>query len=420
MNAVSIKNMSKCYKIYNSPLKRLAEMALPGRELHRKLWALRDINLEVPVGQSLGIIGRNGSGKTTLLKVLMGISRQTTGEAEINGRVAALLELGAGFHPEFTGRENVFMNCAMMGMSRKEAESKLDEVIDFSELRDFIDMPVKMYSSGMYVRLGFSVATCLDPDILIVDEALSVGDEDFVHKCQVRFREHLEKKKTLLFVSHNLGIVRVLAERVVLLDEGRIIADDEPDKVANLYLERIHEDASRRTGKQRMENASRRGTGKVRITDITLHAADGREENVFRTGEPFELRMRYKILEPTVRPHFGVLFCRNDGTVLMQQFQIMTKLYTHKWDSVKEMLDKHPERHPGDSGSITMRIEKFPLMPGNYFINARVEEVKGTWNLVEEVYRARKFKVLKCFGDFSGQFYVPATWEDEPDTPGQG
>ncbi|MFH1550073.1 MAG: ABC transporter ATP-binding protein [Planctomycetota bacterium] len=420
MNAVSMKNLSKCYKIYNSPLKRLAELALPGRELHRKLWALRDIDLEVPVGQSLGIIGRNGSGKTTLLKVLMGISRQTTGEAEINGRVAALLELGAGFHPEFTGRENVFMNCAMMGMSRREAESKLDEVIEFSELRDFIDMPVKMYSSGMYVRLGFSVAMCLEPDILIVDEALSVGDEDFVNKCQVRFREHLEKKKTLLFVSHNLGIVRVMAERVVLLDEGRIIADDEPDKVADLYLERIHDDARRRTGKQRMELSSRRGNGKVRIMDVTLHAGDGREENVFRTGEPFEVRMRYEILEPTSRPHFAFVFCRNDGTVLMQQFQIMTKLFTREWNSVKELLDEHPERHPGDSGSITMRIEKFPLMPGNYFVNARVNEVKGTWNLVEEVYRAREFKVTKCFGDFSGQFYVPAAWKDEPDAPRHG
>ncbi len=416
MNAVNIKNLSKCYKIYKSPLKRLAEMALPGRELHRKLWALRDIDLVVPVGQSLGIIGRNGSGKTTLLKVLMGISRQTSGEAEINGRVAALLELGAGFHPEFTGRENVFMNCAMMGMSRREAESKLDEVIEFSELQDYIDMPVKMYSSGMYLRLGFSVATCVDPDILIVDEALSVGDEDFVNKCQVRFREHLERKKTLLFVSHDLGIVRARAERVILLDEGRVIADDEPDKVADLYLERIHEDARRRSGKKRTEFTSRRGSGKIRITEVSLHDGDGREESVFLTGAPFELRMKYEVLEPTAGPHFAVVFCRNDGTLLMQQFQIMTKLFARERSSVKKLLSEQPERYPGDSGSVTMRIEKFPFMPGNYFLNTCVYEVKGTGNLVEEVYRAREFKVPKGVADLIGQFYVPAVWRDVPGT----
>ncbi len=277
MNAISVQNLSKYYKIHASPFGKLADITVPWRDFHRKLWALKDVSFDVPAGQALGIIGRNGSGKTTLLKVLMGISRQSSGSANINGRVAALLELGAGFHPEFTGRENVFMNCAMMGMSRKEAEEKLEDIIEFSELGDFIDMPVKMYSSGMYVRLGFSVATSVEPDILIVDEALSVGDEDFVGKCRGRFNALLERNATLIFVSHDLGLVRALSDRVVLLSDGEKIADGEPDKVADLYLERIHKTDSERLGKQGVLKTGRRDDAKVHIDEVTLHNAEGDE-----------------------------------------------------------------------------------------------------------------------------------------------
>ncbi len=414
MNAISLENLSKCYKIYNSPIARVADLAVPWRKFHRELWALKDVNLEVPAGQALGIIGRNGSGKTTLLKMIMGISRQTTGTVDIQGKVAALLELGAGFHPEFTGRENVLMNCAMMGMNRKEAEARLDEIIDFSEIEDFIDIPVKMYSSGMYVRLGFSVATSVDPDILIVDEALSVGDEDFVNKCQGRFREMLARKTTLLFVSHQLGLVRSLADRVILLSEGRIIADGDPDEVSDLYLERIHKADRERLQSRKKEAVKRHRDGKIRLSNVRLLDGDGREECVFPTGQPIEIRMNYEVLEHIASPHFSVSFCRNDGFLLMQHFQIMTKMYSREWDSLKDLIEGNPDREPGDKGEVRMRIDQMPFMPGNYYIVVYALEAKGTWNVVDEIFRACEFSIPKGIADVSGMVYVPAEWKDIP------
>jgi lipopolysaccharide transport system ATP-binding protein len=213
--AISLNNVSKCFKRYARPVDRLKEMLLPNRSYAQEFWALRDISFDVMKGETIGIIGRNGAGKSTLLQMICGTLAPTSGKVQVNGRVAALLELGAGFNPEFTGRENVYMNGAIMGLSRVEVDERFDRVAAFADIKDFIDQPVKTYSSGMYVRLAFASAIHVDPDILIVDEALAVGDMFFQAKCMSRMRTMMESGVTVLFVSHDTSSVKALCQRGV-------------------------------------------------------------------------------------------------------------------------------------------------------------------------------------------------------------
>ncbi len=234
--AIRVNNLSKCYQLYNQPSDRLKQFLWRGRHQYfREFWALRDVSFEVGKGEVLGIIGRNGAGKSTLLQLLCGTLTPTSGNVEVNGRIAALLELGAGFNPEFTGRENVFMSAAILGLSPKEIEQRYEEIVDFSGIRDFIDQPVKTYSSGMYVRLAFSVATSVDPDILIVDEALSVGDGAFSRKSFDRIMALKEAGTTILFCSHSMYQIEVLCQQVLWLEHGQLRMLDKAGKVTSNY-----------------------------------------------------------------------------------------------------------------------------------------------------------------------------------------
>ncbi len=233
--AISLKNVSKCYKRYARPVDRLKEILLPGKSQAQEFWALRDISLEVSKGETLGIIGQNGSGKSTLLQIIARTLTPTTGEVSINGRVSALLELGSGFNPEFTGRQNVFFNGQILGLSKEEIQAKYDEIAAFADIGDFIDQPVKTYSSGMFVRLAFAVAVSVNPDILIVDEALAVGDIYFQQKCFDRIRSLKHRGTTLLFVSHDSGAVHKLCNRALLLETGALVLDAKPRQVIDLY-----------------------------------------------------------------------------------------------------------------------------------------------------------------------------------------
>lgn len=234
--AISLKNISKCYKRYNRPIDRLKEILLPGKSHAQKFWALQDINLEVAQGETLGIIGQNGSGKSTLLHIIDGTVAPTTGEVWVKGRVSALLELGSGFNPEFTGRQNVFFNGQILGLSREEIKTKFDRIAAFADIGDFIDQPVKTYSSGMVVRLAFAVVANTEPKILIVDEALAVGDAKFQARCMKRIRQLKEQGVTILFVSHDSSSVKALCQRVVLLNQGRILEVGYPKDVFNHYI----------------------------------------------------------------------------------------------------------------------------------------------------------------------------------------
>lgn len=236
--SISVNNISKCYQIYDKPSDRLMQMLARGKKQYfREFWALRDISFKVGRGETIGVIGRNGSGKSTLLQMICGTVSPTSGVIQTRGRVAALLELGAGFNTEFSGRENVFLNAAILGVSREEIAEKMEKILRFSELGDFLDQPVKTYSSGMYSRLAFSIAIHVDPDILIVDEALAVGDARFVAKCMRRIKDIQSQGATILFVSHDVGSVRTLCERAIWLDKGCMQDQGDVFPVTGRYME---------------------------------------------------------------------------------------------------------------------------------------------------------------------------------------
>ncbi|MDX8395492.1 MAG: ABC transporter ATP-binding protein, partial [Mariprofundaceae bacterium] len=235
--AIRVKNIGKTYQIYDKPQDRLKQSFWRGRkQYYREFKALDEISFEVKKGESVGIIGRNGSGKSTLLQIICGTLAPTSGTVEINGRVGALLELGSGFNPEFSGKENVYMNASILGLSKKEIDAKYDEIVSFSEIGDFIEQPVKTYSSGMMVRLAFAVQISIQPDILIVDEALSVGDFFFQQKCFNYIRELFSKGVTLLFVSHDMGSVRDLCTRILYLNKGLMLFDGDPVEGIPMYF----------------------------------------------------------------------------------------------------------------------------------------------------------------------------------------
>ncbi|MEA5502225.1 ABC transporter ATP-binding protein [Halotia wernerae UHCC 0503] len=240
--AISLKSVSKCYRRYARPVDRLKEILLPSKIHAQNFWALQDINLDIPKGETLGIIGQNGSGKSTLLQIIAGTLTPTTGQVFVNGRVSALLELGSGFNPEFTGRQNVFFNGQILGLSRVETEAKFDEIAAFAEIGDFIEHPVKTYSSGMVVRLAFAVIANTEPSILIVDEALAVGDTKFQARCMKRIRQLKEQGVTILFVSHDSGSVKMLCNSAVLMNYGKIIEIGDPKEVVNHYIALLSSD----------------------------------------------------------------------------------------------------------------------------------------------------------------------------------
>ena len=283
MTIISVRNLSKTYKLFESQSDRLKEAFNGGRKAyHRKFTALRNINFEVQKGECVGLVGVNGCGKSTLLKAIAGILTPTYGEVHISGRVAALLELGAGFNPEFTGRENVRFQCAIMNIPKLEQERIIRRAVSFANIGDFIDRPVKTYSSGMYVRLAFAVAINVDPDILIIDEALAVGDIGFQNKCMRKIRNFKEDGKTILFVSHDASAVRTLCDRAILINEGAIVLDSHPKEVIDYYNNMI---ALKKGESEQEDLAKRGGNGKIKITNVTLKTSQGVISDTFAVGE---------------------------------------------------------------------------------------------------------------------------------------
>ena len=265
--AIVAENVSKMFRISHDPVRSLKERLVTiGRRQYTDFHALSPLSFSFDQGETIGILGHNGSGKSTLLKCIAGILRPTTGTIAVRGRLASLLELGAGFHPELTGRENVFINAAFLGISRKEIGKRFDEIIDFAELGQFIDEPVKHYSSGMYVRLGFAVAVNLEPDVLLVDEVLAVGDEAFAKKCLTRVKQFQAEGRTIVVVTHSADIVRQVCSRALVLDHGHLIADTKPPEAIKMYRERLH---------GTLVDDSPHGSGDVRLGAVTIdNAAD--------------------------------------------------------------------------------------------------------------------------------------------------
>lgn len=249
MNAIEVHSLTKIYRLYDSPRDRLKELlSLRGKAYHKEFYALNDVSFTVEKGQTVGIIGRNGSGKSTLLQIICGVIRPTSGSVQINGRVAALLELGTGFNPEFTGRENVYMNAALLGLSKEEIDFKFDDIAQFADIGEFIEQPIKTYSSGMVVRLAFAIAINVDPEVLVVDEALSVGDELFQRKCFSRIATIKEAGATILFVSHSGGTVVELCDGAVLMDAGEKLAVGAPKRIVGYYQKLLYAPTDKREG----------------------------------------------------------------------------------------------------------------------------------------------------------------------------
>ena len=272
--AISLRNVSKCYKRYAQPVDRLKELLLPGKSRVDEFWALRDIDLEIAEGETLGIIGQNGSGKSTLLQIIAGTLTPTTGEVWVKGRVSALLELGSGFNPEFTGRQNVFFNGQILGLSREEIAAKFDAIAAFAEIGDFIEQPVKTYSSGMVVRLAFAVVAHTEPKILIVDEALAVGDAKFQARCMKRIRQLKEQGVTILFVSHDSSSVKMLCKRATLMSHGRILETGEPKKVVNHYIALLSSDKTEMDDEEIASIESHEDFVKSQLGDSTRQVED--------------------------------------------------------------------------------------------------------------------------------------------------
>ena len=326
-----IEGVSKQYRIYEHAADRLKEMATLGRwKTHREFWALRDVSFEVEPGTTFGIVGPNGCGKSTLLQIVAGTLQPTLGTVWRNGRTAALLELGAGFNPEFTGVENVFMNASLMGISHAETAAMLPAIERFAEIGDFIHQPVKTYSSGMYVRLAFAAAISVTPQILIVDEALAVGDAVFQHRCMRRIRELQEGGMTILLVSHDPNAIRALCSRALLLHEGRMEALGKPNDVLNRYQKLImaretayEENQSTPAGEEikevEVENAMplsftyRHGDGRAAVTAVTLLNATGQRVEFVETGEEVIVRVRVHFNEPLEAPVCGFLIRNRHG-----------------------------------------------------------------------------------------------------------
>lgn len=310
-HVIHIDSLSKIYKLYTRPIDRLKEALLPfGRKRHRDFFALKDISFSVDKGSCVGIIGLNGSGKSTLLQIIAGVLTPSSGKVEVCGRIAALLELGAGFNPEFTGIENIYFQCSIMGYRKEECDALLPGILQFADIGEFVHQPVKTYSSGMYVRLAFSVAINVDPDILIVDEALAVGDIRFQAKCMQKIRDFRASGKTLFFVSHDLGAVKSLCDHVYLLDRGKIVDHGAPERVFNLYNSLIAEkdrdqfvlDASAK-GKL----AERSGNQRAVVNRVRLLDEHGTMVDTLVSGNFGTIELTVFAHENITDPTFGIL-----------------------------------------------------------------------------------------------------------------
>jgi ABC-2 type transport system ATP-binding protein/lipopolysaccharide transport system ATP-binding protein len=380
VHAIEVDNVSRVYQKYSSRHRfQTFKSALVKGDIARSIRAdelviaLDGVSFNVEKGHTLGLIGENGSGKSTMLKIVAGIAKPSSGRITTAGKVSALIELGAGFHPEITGRENVFINGIMLGLSKKEITAKFDEIVRFAELEDFIDAPVKTYSSGMYMRLGFSVAINVNPEILLIDEVLAVGDASFIPKCLDRIDDFRRRKKTILFVSHDLATVEKICNRVVWLKNGHVAAAGEPKRIVDAYLQDIAEKQekafekkregagpSEDYGGERREN--RWGKREIEIRKVTLRNLQGQPKHVFSPEEGLVVEMEVAAPSPASDFVFGVGIFNSQGVSCYG-----TNTHLEDLESVRI----------GGEGRVEFRIGKLNLINGTYYLDVAVHKRNG-------------------------------------------
>ena len=403
-NAIEVRHVTKSFKVYFDKGTELKEkMLFWKRNKYENRKVLDDISFSVKKGEAIGLVGKNGCGKSTTLKMLTKIIYPNQGEIEMKGRVSSLIELGAGFHPDMTGRENIYTNAAIFGLTKKEIDARLEDIIRFSELEEFIDNPVRTYSSGMYTRLAFSVAINVDADILLIDEILAVGDANFQAKCFNKLREIKAEGTTIVIVSHSLGQIEQICDRSIWIKEGHIQMEGNPKDVHMEYLNYMNQERIDRLERERTENQIREmqerkareeeekkkklkryGSEDARFTEIKMLDKDGNEQSTFKTGDTMILDLNYHVDKKVVDAVFGFGIFRNDGLDRMDNFDI----------------DK--------DGNFKVTISDLNLIPGQYWCDITIEFGEG--NPVDYYKQAMKFEVVSNVADV-GVSRLPHAWE---------
>ncbi|WP_419917527.1 ABC transporter ATP-binding protein [Candidatus Poriferisocius sp.] len=364
--AVVVDGVSKCFRVIRDRPLSLKEAwtgmrPRSGRRSHRgrsePFWALRDVELKVPRGSMYGLVGRNGSGKSSLLRIMAGIYRPTGGRVVVRGRTSALLELGAGFHPALSGRENIYLNASVLGVPKAQIHDRVDRIIEFSGLEEFIDSPVKIYSSGMYVRLGFAVAVNVDPEILIVDEVVAVGDEEFQHRCLSHLESLRAQGVTIVLVSHDLGMLRANCDRMAWLNRGLLAAEGEPQAVINAYLDTVDTEGAASVGHRPRPDAG--SETPMRITNLEFFDDAGHRPKSFASGDPLIVRIHYLASEPIDDPVFSLGFYDHNNLHLA---------------GPRSHIDGfRPGRLEGE-GWVEFRAGRIPFRTGAFHVNAAVQD----------------------------------------------
>ena len=353
--AIVAEHLVKRYRLRREYGRTLKELVLGQRPAAEEVLALDDVSFTIKAGEAVGVIGSNGSGKSTLLKLVAGTSRPTSGRLDVSGRVAALLEIGAGFHPDFTGRENAFLNGAILGLTRREMEQAMPSIEAFADIDRFFDAPVKAYSSGMYARLGFAVAVHVDPDVLLVDEVLAVGDEEFQHKCYAKINEFRARSRTILFVSHDLSAVRRLCRRAIALDHGKRLAEGDVEYVIAAYEETVR---SKEQGTLAAAlTAQRWGDRRVEIASVKLLGGDGTESRVFDSGDPLTIELAYRSQLDLDAVAFGIAVYRDDGVLCY---------------GTNTALERVPLSIRRGDGVVRFRATRLDLLEGQYVLDLAV------------------------------------------------
>lgn len=393
MYAIEVTDLSKVYRIYTNPKDRLKEYLLRGRRMyHQAFWALRDVSFRGAIGSTVGLIGDNGAGKSTLLQLVAGTLRPTSGNVSLKGRISTILELGAGFNPEFTGRENAFMSGAIMGISQKEMGRRFPEITDFAEIGDFIERPVKMYSSGMYVRLAFAVATSVDPDILIVDEALSVGDQYFQKRCIDRIESFRKAGKTILFCSHSLYQIRLICDEAIWLKDGQVAMAGETSRVVAAYENYLREREVPRVPAPMVDQGPRNfpWISRVRLS----RGGEEFECDQCMTGDDLTITVQYEVPDPPTIVHVGIIVVRNDA---VQVFGTGT-----------HVADVKP---PTCSGSVRLRFPRLTLLSGEYTVSAYLLDEHGL-HVYDQREREIAFQIVQNIQAL-GLCHLEHRWEVE-------
>jgi ABC-type polysaccharide/polyol phosphate transport system ATPase subunit len=390
---IVVDRVSQRFRVSSQPHRTLKDLVVArGKIAMSEVWALRDVSLQAEPGEALGLVGRNGSGKTTLLRLLSGIFRPTSGHVAASGRVGSLLELGAGFHPDFSGRENVYLNGSIHGLSRTRIRELMDEIVAFAELERFIDLPVRTYSSGMYMRLGFSVAAHIEADILLLDEVFAVGDEDFQRKCFAKIAEFKRRGGTIVFVSHDARAVERLCDRAVLLRQGEVAFDGTTREAIARYRRLLAEE---RSPDELAAGLREWGSGEARIVSARLLDLDGDERKQFASGEPLVIELDVASDASVAAPLVSLELRDDDGVVLAGLSQSTAEL---GWRS-------------GGERTLRFEVDRLPLADGRFHLRGALVEAEGG-RLLHTLDDAASFFVFPAGGE-TGSVLLTGRWSME-------